>query len=321
MKRFLLLTPLLLLTACDSVEKRKDLENERKDAAYRSAMADYQAGRLDQAVKEFADVVGRDPANASARFQLACLLQDHARDHLGALCEFREYLRQHPESDKSRMARDRMATCERELAVHLAGKYGLNVGEAFAKEAEHAKAELVRASDHATRLAKDNEAAFRRIATLRQEVKRLKDLIKDSTPEEAQPQDVTAQIKDAKTLLDGGEDQVRTAVVDDIAALKAEEAAERAESSPTILPVQAEGAKNARDAARAAAKKEREDAEKSAMTRPETYVVQEGDTLYKIALRFYGRSSAWSRIRDANKAKISLDGRVQTGQTITLPSE
>ena len=52
---------------------------------------------------------------------------------------------------------------------------------------------------------------------------------------------------------------------------------------------------------------------------PDTYVVQEGDTLYKIALRFYGRTSAWKMIREANKESITTDGRVRTGQTLKLP--
>jgi len=47
--------------------------------------------------------------------------------------------------------------------------------------------------------------------------------------------------------------------------------------------------------------------------------VQDGDTLYKIAMRFYGTSSAWKKIRDANKAVISTDGRVNTGLEIKLP--
>ena len=52
---------------------------------------------------------------------------------------------------------------------------------------------------------------------------------------------------------------------------------------------------------------------------PDTYVVQEGDTLYKIATRFYGRTSAWKQIREANKDTISTDGRVRTGMKIRLP--
>jgi len=53
--------------------------------------------------------------------------------------------------------------------------------------------------------------------------------------------------------------------------------------------------------------------------RPATYVVEEGDTLYKLALRFYGRRSAWQKIRDANKATVTTDGRIQAGQTLVLP--
>ena len=52
---------------------------------------------------------------------------------------------------------------------------------------------------------------------------------------------------------------------------------------------------------------------------PDEYVVEEGDTLYKIATKFYGKASAWKLIRDANRAIISTDGRVKTGQKLKLP--
>ena len=35
--------------------------------------------------------------------------------------------------------------------------------------------------------------------------------------------------------------------------------------------------------------------------------------------RFYGRTSAWKIIREANKESITTDGRVRTGQTLRLP--
>ena len=106
----------------------------------------------------------------------------------------------------------------------------------------------------------------------------------------------------------------------DVAKLKAEEAEETA---PSLLPKQTAADRARRDAAeKAKADAERAAAEKAAAEkakRPPTYVVQEGDTLYKIALKFYGRVSAWKSIRDANKATISTDGRVNAGQTINLP--
>ena len=54
-------------------------------------------------------------------------------------------------------------------------------------------------------------------------------------------------------------------------------------------------------------------------TRPKTYVVEEGDTLYGIAKRFYGSIRPWKMIREANKALISSDNRLKAGDTIVLP--
>ena len=53
--------------------------------------------------------------------------------------------------------------------------------------------------------------------------------------------------------------------------------------------------------------------------RPETYTVQDGDTLFKISHRFYGSSRMWRQIQDANKGIIPADGRVRAGQTLKLP--
>lgn len=49
------------------------------------------------------------------------------------------------------------------------------------------------------------------------------------------------------------------------------------------------------------------------------YVVATGDTLSQIAQRFYGRSSLWTRIRDANPAVVSQTGDVRVGVTIIIP--
>jgi LysM repeat protein len=57
----------------------------------------------------------------------------------------------------------------------------------------------------------------------------------------------------------------------------------------------------------------------AAPSRPDTYVVQPGDTLMHIAARFYGSRSKWRDIRNANLATIPADGRVKEGMTIKLP--
>lgn len=53
--------------------------------------------------------------------------------------------------------------------------------------------------------------------------------------------------------------------------------------------------------------------------RPDSYVVQPGDTLMTIAARFYGSRQKWRDIREANKATIPLNGSLRAGQTIKLP--
>ena len=50
-----------------------------------------------------------------------------------------------------------------------------------------------------------------------------------------------------------------------------------------------------------------------------TYVVQPGDTLFRVAEKFYGDSTQWKKIRDANRTRIDPDGRIRAGQIITVP--
>lgn len=50
-----------------------------------------------------------------------------------------------------------------------------------------------------------------------------------------------------------------------------------------------------------------------------TYVVQPGDTLFRVAEQFYGDSTQWKRIREANRTRIDPDGRIRAGQIIVIP--
>jgi nucleoid-associated protein YgaU len=49
------------------------------------------------------------------------------------------------------------------------------------------------------------------------------------------------------------------------------------------------------------------------------YVVQEGDTLYSIARKFYKSPSRWKQIRDANKGKLAGGTKLEPGETLTIP--
>ena len=51
----------------------------------------------------------------------------------------------------------------------------------------------------------------------------------------------------------------------------------------------------------------------------QTYVVKPGDTLFSISRKFYKSPSRWKQIRDANKGTVDNAGKLQPGQTLTIP--
>ena len=50
-----------------------------------------------------------------------------------------------------------------------------------------------------------------------------------------------------------------------------------------------------------------------------TYVVQKGDTLEKIAKKFYGSTKKWHRIYKANQSVLKSPDRIRSGQKLTIP--
>jgi LysM repeat protein len=50
-----------------------------------------------------------------------------------------------------------------------------------------------------------------------------------------------------------------------------------------------------------------------------TYVVRDGDTLASISRKFYKSSGHWKKIRDANRNVVDDPGKLQAGQTLTIP--
>ena len=325
LKTLTLLTALTTLTACDRLV-RDDVRAEHDDRLYRAAMDDYRSGRLDAALAGFAKAIKADPANASARFQQACLLQDAKRDFLGACCGYREYLLQEPTSDKAKLAKDRLATCERELAKTLAERYGVGVASAAAKaEADALRAELKETKALLASAEKSLAETQSRARALEGEKSRLLAAVRgDDAEGEAKP----ADLKDVRALLDDEDEDAappsfaasakeldekdEDAAPPSFAAL-AKDAGEDEESMAPPIAVGAKADGKAKDKAKDESKVKAKNA------RPATYVVEDGDTLYGISKRFYGTMSVWKKIRDANKALISSDNRPRAGDNLVLP--
>jgi nucleoid-associated protein YgaU len=52
----------------------------------------------------------------------------------------------------------------------------------------------------------------------------------------------------------------------------------------------------------------------------QTYTVNKGDTLSKIAKEFYGSANRWHEIYDANRDQISNPDLIQPGQVLKIPT-
>lgn len=298
--KFLLLLPLLTLAACDRPSRA--LDAERADQIYRAAMADYTAGRLAEAVKGLERVVRATPGNASARFQLACLYQDFRHDNLSALCQYREYLLLEPKSEKASVAAERAERCERALAPELSRKYQLGNVASLSEDVVRLEREIAEAKADRDQALQQKAKLEERVRKLEEEAVRLRRMVgslETDIVSRERPKEVTD-----KSILEDDESTVPVVGADEVRRLLAEEA-EETESGVTPFK-KVERVEKA------------EEVEKG-VERPKTYVVQEGDTLYEIARRFYGRISAWKQIRDANKAVISTDGRINAGQKLVLP--
>ena len=51
----------------------------------------------------------------------------------------------------------------------------------------------------------------------------------------------------------------------------------------------------------------------------QTYTVKPGDTLSKIAQQFYGKTSEYNKIFEANRDKLSNPDQIQAGQELVIP--
>lgn len=289
------------LCACDQDARQSG--NDRDNATFRMAMADYQAGRLDAAVAGFEKVIATSPMNATARFQLASLQHDHQHKYLEAIANYRIYAEIAPKSDKSAIAIERARLCEEQYKAKVEQDIRNSENAGMVAELRKQQERIAELEREKAALEAEVAVGGKTVAALKLENERVRRLVASVGEGEdtARPVDVA----DVKSLLDEEEDEEdRIRFVSDVAQLLSDEVEE---SATPPLPVEPEKTPKAAEN------------KPAAPAHPPTYEVKEGDTLYKIAKDFYGTVNAWKRIREANKEQISTDGRIRAGQIIVLP--
>ena len=320
----------LLVAGCHRSMPSAAEQADRASRHYTAAMAELQAGRIDAAIKGFEDVVRAEPGNGNAHFQLAALLEDSKKDYLGAIVHYRLYLTIRPQSDKAAIAADRLKGCETRYAAILVEKAG--VENQFSAELEKLQKEHSQCGRKMAKVSEQLDEANRKIAALEKNLAVQKKMLENAeairddptvakTPKKRlHPTDTellddeddgerrisSSEIKKLRAMLDEDEKNTSTRPPIDVAAAGADEP----ESAPPAASTNAPAAMT---------KPFAQKAKKTKRLIPETYTVEEGDTLMRISARFYGTNRKWREIREANKTIISSDGRVKTGQVIKLP--
>ena len=189
----------------------------------------------------------------------------------------------------------------------------------LAKEYDALKAEHEECGKKLAKIMDDLETANRKIAGLQKTIdlktKMLEraELVKDASDVASAPKK-NLRPTDAQ-LLDDDNDAPARVSSDEIKKLKAMlDEDERTSKAPSVAQDNG-GASNAQ---KNPFLKKSEKKETKRLI-PETYTVEDGDTLMRISTKFYGTNRKWREIRDANKTIISSDGRVRAGQVIKLP--
>ena len=301
---------------------------DRASRHYAAAMAELQAGRIDSAIKGFQNVVHEEPGNGNAHFQLAALLEDVKKDYLGAMIHYRLYCLIRPDSEKIPVALDRIKGCEVRYAVDAMTKAG--VESKISAELDALREEHAKCGKKIAKISDELAMANRKIASLEKTVE-MKAKMLEMAKGIAEDSSVAAAPKkslrptDAQLLDDddNGGRRISASEIKNLRAMLDED--ERTAKPPSQASAPSQGDSNAgqpKTASRSAAdnpflKKEDKKTEKRII--PETYTVEEGDTLMRISAKFYGTNRKWRDIRDANRAIISPDGRVRAGQVIKLP--
>ena len=304
MKRFESFVALLFVVAgvasCDNQASNAKGSSGRDDAKYRQAMTYYQAGNLDKAIEGLEHCINANPLNTTARFQLACLKEEAQKDYLGAILEYREFLRMSPDGEKAKIAKSRLARCNSFLEEKLANVESQKEFDAKTKET------IDGLNSSNKKLALELAQWRKKYDELKGEHERLKKMVSSIGASDEENTKAPGLALSDEALLEEELSQPPS-VVSSEEVKKLKDSLEENEVAPLPQDQKKE------------VKPVKNDDKADVVERPKVYVIQDGETLIAIARRFYGKASYWRQIQQANRAIISVDGKVKAGMEIKLP--
>jgi LysM repeat protein len=312
----------MVLMGCSRSSIATDEAKERKTSLYRRARAAEQTGDIKEAIRLYRTLLVEEPRSYSVHFQMGALLQDSEEDYISALYHYKQYLALRPETEKTLLVQDRIRVTEQLLAPQLLRKLGESaqgLSQAhLLKENDRLKEHLTKLEGEKSVLSEDKDRAEKTAMAAQAEVERMRDLInKMRTADRTEKTTETAAtIGERERASSTG----KTREGKSLKELRREAEAEAADAANKT------GTRSTDDVMKKIQKKlddtpvdEGNGSSKKAKPEPKSYTVQAGDSLFKISEKFYGDSTQWKKIRDANRTTINPDGRLRIGQVLVIP--
>lgn len=304
----------VLASGCRRTDVAEMDARDRESPLLRRAHECQQVGDLDGAIRLYEQSLQDNPRLVSAHMDLAVLLQDHRKDYMGAIYHYRRYEALRPETEKQAMIRDRIRVAEQLLVAQL-----LNRGDvAVSRDQQKLVAEIERLNQRLS-LVEGEKAALqdqkgtleRVLADQKTETDRLRRLV-----DRLQLPSSSGIDTRERSVLPRLEPSGASSLTRPLAPAPAPhpiriDPVREPLAAPLTSPEPVAAAKPPEPAGAASPEPV------SASTR--TYVVQPGDSLFRIAERVYGDPMQWKRVRDANKDRIDPEGRLRAGQVLVVP--
>jgi hypothetical protein len=280
----------LWLAGCTESDRVKTAA-EIDEPAYREGQAMLKSGRRQEALSAFLKVVDKRGDDApESHLEIGLLYAQHINDPLSAIYHFRKYLALRPNSPQAPLVRQRIDAATREFARTL---------PAQPLENQLQRVDLVAALD---KLKQENEALKQELADL----KAGRNAVAGSGPDNP-----PAATPATPAVAPGISFNVET-----VPTVRTRPAPPPA-SSPVKAPV-----RNATQAPPRTAPAPQAQAT-TAATKPAAgarrHTVQQGDTLSKIALQYYGNRAKWRDIYAANRDVMKNEGDLRAGMTLKIP--
>jgi len=269
------------------------LSSEMDDSSYRDGQQLEKEGRWEEALAAYLRVIDRrGDAAPESNLDAGLIYLNHRQNPIFAIYHFSKYLELEPNSKKASMVKGMIDSAKREFARNLPGQPLESVTEHMGLE------------DQVARLQRENDDLRAENAALRAGV---------SVPVTHSSSIDLGAIPSQETIA-----AMPTPAPADTASAPAETAPAPADTTSAIsLAPEAAGAP---PSAISAAPQEEPQAPAPAAAAVRHHTVARGDTLFSLALKFYGTRSKWREIYAANRAILASENSpLKIGADLKIP--